>query len=105
MMKRKIKMQLVNLLNDQFHYCRCRLTILVSICFLQAIFFNRAFSQTEVEPWGNIKGIRIDGQLIEFESSLQVVNKDWSRIMATALERQRPKYKRDGTKQIVDTRI
>ena len=63
------------------------------------------FSQIEIAPWGNIKGIRIDGQLMEFESNLSVVQNDWSHIIATAKERQRPKYARNGKEQIVTTNI
>ena len=63
------------------------------------------YGQAEVAPWGNITGIRIGGQLIGFESSLRVVEKDWSKIKATGKERQRPKYIRDGNKQVVTTKI
>ena len=53
--------------------------------------FQPLFSQTEVEPWGNIKEIRIDSQLMEFESNLSVVKKGWSGIEVTGKEKQRPK--------------
>ncbi len=76
-----------------------------TIAILLIFFTTRSFSQTEMEPWGNITGIRVSGQLMEFESSLQVVSNDWQHISATALERQRPKYTRDSAKQIVSTRI
>ena len=42
---------------------------------------------------------------MEFEISLRVVNNGGSKIEATALERQRPKYRRDGKAQIVTTNI
>jgi len=45
-------------------------------------------AQTEVMAWSNITGIRVEGQLMEFESSLRVVDKDWQHINATARERQ-----------------
>lgn len=63
------------------------------------------FSQTEMQPWGNITGIRVDGQLMEFETSLQVVSKDWQHVNATALERQKPKYTRYKDQQTVTTKI
>lgn len=69
------------------------------------IVFQPVFGQTEVEPWGNLKGIRIDGQLMEFESNLSVVRKDWSAIQATGKEKQRPKYIRKGNQQIITTNI
>jgi hypothetical protein len=67
--------------------------------------FLSLFSQTEVEPWGNITGIRIDGQLMEFESNISVVQNDWSRIHATGKEKQRPKYSRKGNEQIISSNI
>jgi hypothetical protein len=69
------------------------------------LFTQNVFAQTEVEPWGNITGIRVDGQLMEFETSLQVINNDWSQVRATAQERQQPKFIRDGNKQTITTRI
>jgi len=42
---------------------------------------------------------------MQFESSLRVVEKDWHSINATARERQRPKYDREGLTQTVLTSI
>ena len=53
--------------------------------------------------WGNITGIRVEGQLMEFESSLRVVEKGWMHYSATGKEKQQPKYDRDGLKQIITT--
>jgi hypothetical protein len=75
------------------------------ICIIFSIPVSAVYGQVEMAPWGNITGIRIDGQLIGFESSLRLVENDWSKINATAKERQRPKYIRDGNKQIVTTKI
>ena len=63
------------------------------------------FCQTEVEPWGNITGIRVDGQLMEFETNVSIVKKNEAGIEATAKEKQRPKYTREGDKQIISTKI
>ena len=61
-------------------------------------------AQTEVMAWGNLTGIRVEGQLMEFETSLQVVGKDWSNTSATGKEKQsRPGYHREGTTQTVTT--
>jgi hypothetical protein len=66
-------------------------------------FVNEARCQAEVEPWGNITGIRKHGQLFEFESSFKVIKgKD---IVSTGKERQRPHYKHDGNNQVVTTNI
>ena len=69
------------------------------------LFSQSAKGQVEVEPWGNITGIRVEGQLMEFESTLNVVGNNWSNIQATAKERQRPLYSREGNKQIITTQI
>jgi hypothetical protein len=79
---------------------------LCAILFISFNFFTQnLFPQTEVEPWGNITGIRVDGQLMEFETSLQVINNNWSQIRATAQERQQPKFIREGNKQTITTNI
>ncbi|HMC86100.1 MAG TPA: hypothetical protein VKI61_11270 [Chitinophagaceae bacterium] len=78
----------------------------ISIALLSFIIMGeRLHSQTEAEPWGNITGIRIDGQLMEFESNISLVQKDWSRITATAKEKQRPKYHRKGNVQIINSNL
>lgn len=63
------------------------------------------FSQTEVEPWGNITGIRVNGQLMEFETNISIVKKNGAGIETTAKEKQRPKYTREGDNQIILTNI
>lgn len=72
---------------------------------LFTISAKKTIAQAEVAPWGNITGIRISGQLMKFESSLRLVENDWSTIKATAMERQMPKYMRDGNRQIITTKI
>jgi hypothetical protein len=79
-----------------------------SIIFLSFIFlFNasKTFGQAELEPWGNLSGIRVDGELMNIESNLSVVKNDWANIVPTAKEAQRPKYSRNGKQQIVTTNI
>jgi hypothetical protein len=63
------------------------------------------FGQTELEPWGNIIAIRVDGQPMRFESSLRIAGKDWSDIRTTGREKQKPKYTREGNRQTVTTAI
>jgi O-glycosyl hydrolase len=64
-----------------------------------------AVAQTEVMAWGNMTGIRIDGLLIDFESSVRVVEPNWKDMDYTGRERQRPRYTRDGEKQTVKSKI
>ncbi|WP_158826140.1 hypothetical protein [Mucilaginibacter lacusdianchii] len=75
--------------------------ILISIL----LYTNNAFSQIEVKPWGNITGIRRNGQLFEFETSIQLVKNDGIQVLATARERQRPQYHRNGNKQVIETNL
>jgi hypothetical protein len=78
------------------------------IRLLSAIFFlsfTDLHTQPEMMAWGNITGIRVEGQLMEFESSLRVVARDWLWIDATGKERQQPRFSRDGETQKVQTGI
>jgi hypothetical protein len=67
--------------------------------------FSSAFCQAELEPWGNLAGIRVDGQLLKTETNLSVVKNDWATIKSTGKERQRPHYQRNANQQIVTTNI
>lgn len=76
----------------------------ITIVFFLIVFLP-VFSQTEVEPWGNVTGIRVEGQLMEFETNISVIQKGGATINATGKEKQRPKYTREGDKQIISTNI
>lgn len=81
-------------------------SLLVALWILVVGFIGRqAAAQPEVEAWGNLTGIRVDGHLMEFETSLRVVAADWSTFSATGKERQRPGYERRGDEQHISTRI
>lgn len=51
--------------------------------------------------WGNLNGIRVAGELMEFKTSVRVVHADWSKFSETAKERQsqRQRYSRNGNVQ------
>lgn len=68
-------------------------------------FIATALCQPEVMGWGNMTGIRVDGQLMEFETSLCVVEPDWSASTCTIKERQRSKYERNGKIQTVEIQL
>ncbi|MDR3340510.1 MAG: hypothetical protein LBT25_10555 [Candidatus Symbiothrix sp.] len=76
--------------------------LFVALFVLAATF--SASAQPEVMAWGNMTGIRIDGQLIDFESFLAVSEKD-GKTEFTGMERQSPLFTRDGLKQTVTTAI
>ncbi|WP_143436665.1 glycoside hydrolase [Hymenobacter crusticola] len=65
---------------------------------------QKAAAQVELAPWGNLTGIRTDGQLLEVETSLRLVKTD-GHVTETGKERQRPKYTREGTRQLVTTQL
>src|SRR5260370_25155393 len=71
---------------------------------MMTLFVNNGYRQAEVERWGNITGIRKQGQLFEFESSLKVKYTN-GHIASTAKERQQPHYKRNGEEQIITSNI
>ncbi|WP_091372477.1 glycoside hydrolase [Mucilaginibacter mallensis] len=75
------------------------------LLFISLFFVKVVNAQSELAPWGNIMGIRQQGQLFDFQTSLNVVAKGGSNTSSTAKEAQRPHYVRDGNKQIVTTNI
>ncbi len=79
-----------------------RFIVLFTILIITASITG-AFCQAEVEPWGNITGIRKHGQLFEFESAIKVIN--GQRFQSTGKERQRPHFKRNGDEQIVTSNL
>ncbi len=89
----------INCYSHNKHRCKSPLIFLIVLVTL----VNNAYSQAEVEPWGNITGIRKHGQLFDFESSIKVVI--GNRTISTGKERQRPHYKRNGDEQLVTTNI
>lgn len=54
-------------------------------------------------PWGNLNGIRISGQLMRFSTSLNLVEKNWNKVISTGKELQHPQYQRQGKEQQVTT--
>lgn len=80
--------------------------LLLLIATFLVVSEQKSVAQAELQAWGNMSGIRIDGQLFKFETSVQVIKNNWKNISYTGKEKQRrPIYKREGTTQIVTTRI
>ncbi len=63
------------------------------------------FAQSEFKPWGNLDGIRVKGQLMDFNTRLVVVGNSWSKISFTGKELQKPKYTRNDGVYTVNTWI
>lgn len=64
-----------------------------------------AAAQPETMAWGNLTGIRIDGHLMELNSSMCVVQPDWSAVSRTGRERQTNTYSRKGKVETVTIRM
>ncbi len=75
---------------------------LMSWCLLA---FTSLAGQPEVAPWSNIRGIRLDGELMELNSTLGLVGNDWSDIRKTAKERAGYSYQRNGNIQFTPIRL
>jgi len=82
------------------HFLKNGVTFLLLLVAFQALH-----GQTEMEPWGNITGIRIDGQLMEFETGVTLLHGSWSSVTATGKEKQHPKYSREKGAQVVVTNL
>jgi hypothetical protein len=78
----------------------------VLICLLFSAFLpGYDFAQAELQAWGNLTGIRVEGQLMKFESSLRIIGRPGSVITVTGKEQQSPRYSRDSATQTVITHL
>ncbi|MFM9950943.1 MAG: hypothetical protein ACKV1O_23615 [Saprospiraceae bacterium] len=68
--------------------------ILCSIALFGLLAHPTLSAQTEVQAWGNITGMRSNGRLMRFESSLRLVKDDWRKEQATGRERNWTTYRR-----------
>ncbi|MGA9118903.1 MAG: hypothetical protein WB699_06015 [Bacteroidota bacterium] len=64
-----------------------------------------SFAQAELTAWGNLSGIRVDGQLLKVPTRLCLIGPSMADVSATVKEKQRSIYTRDGKRQIVTTEI
>src|SRR5580693_2047884 len=75
----------------------------IFFCFIFSAGIEKSYGETEFQAWGNITGIRVQGELIEFETSLRVVGNKWSSITTTGKEAQSPKFNRNnfGSQEVI----
>lgn len=74
--------------------------------FLCASAFNhRAFGQASCMAWGNLTGMRVEGHLFKFETSLCLIGEGLWQVSHTAKEQQRPRYSLNGKEQTVYTTL
>jgi hypothetical protein len=60
-----------------------------------------AAAQVELEQWGNVRGLRVEGHLFPFETSLALAREDGSLAARTAHYANRSAYTREGARQRV----
>ncbi|MFW5700023.1 MAG: hypothetical protein ACOCXS_03865 [Bacteroidota bacterium] len=94
----------VNTANTTQHLCYA---LPVFIIFIMLLMGSAASlkAQPVLMAWGNMNGIRVEGQIMEFETSMQTVAGNWESIRATGKERQRSDYNREGETQTVTLSI
>lgn len=70
--------------------------------FLLFIIINPSptMAQAEFTTWGNMTGIRVDNQLMEFNSSLVLMRSDWDNAWVTRKEGQSIDFTRDNDSKI-----
>lgn len=76
--------------------------IVMLLCIFHAA---SAYAAADVAPWGNLRGMRVDGTLMGFDTELAVVDRNWSSIAHTEKGKQQPTFFRDGEHRIVTTQV
>jgi len=62
-------------------------------------------AQTEIYPWGNMRGIRLDGELRAWETAIEADLSDGTSTLRTDHYQVEPDFKRDGDQQTVRTKL
>ncbi|MGI4871861.1 MAG: hypothetical protein ACRYFX_11885 [Janthinobacterium lividum] len=88
-----------------FHFSHKLVKHLAGSLLILATATPAAHAQAEITPWGNLTGLRVQGQLLEAETSLRLVRPNWAGIVATRHEAQRPHYTRQGAEQLITTQL
>src|SRR5208283_4689602 len=70
------------------HFAMRRLTVCFSALLFVCLCSNRVAAQAEVTGWGNLRGIRVGGQLVAFTTEVGIYNPDFSQ--ATMSQREGP---------------
>lgn len=98
----------MNLLQSLLHFASNKKqslkTVLIGILLLSNMSVD-VLAQPETMAWGNIIGYRIKGELIKFETSLQIAKKDWGDFVSTEKEKQRPHFSRDGKSVTITSQL
>src|SRR5450631_191372 len=76
----------------------------IGVCLLTG-FAGTAHAQPEVMAWGNLTGIRVDGYLLELNTSICVAQPDGVGVFRTGRERQTNAYSRAGKIETVKVQM
>ena len=66
---------------------------------------DKLYAQAELTAWGNLNGIRVEGHLMNFKTSMCLVGPSIAEVTETAKEKQHPIYTRKGDKQFVTSEL
>lgn len=77
----------------------------VIVFLFSGVGINDLFAQAELTAWGNLSGIRIEGQLMKFTTSMCLIGPSMADVTGSAKEKQRPMYTRKGDRQFVTTEL
>ena len=66
---------------------------------------QRVSAQAVVAAWGNVDGIRVEGEVVPFETSLCLADSAGTVRVRTAKERQTPRFERRGATRTIRTRL
>ncbi len=75
------------------------------VLLIIAACWTNTFSQAELTPWGNLSGIRIDGQLMKVPTSMCLIGPSMADVTVSGKEKQRPSYTRTDGRQVVTTEL
>ena len=82
-----------------------RATYLLLSAAVSIALADRADAQAVVAAWGNIEGMRVDGEVFPFEISFCTLNDTGIVSARTAKEKQQPRFLRAGNVRTVITRL
>lgn len=82
---------------------RCNVIVVIGLFAAAAAgsFSHEVYGQTESTQWGNIRGIRVEGQMIRFSSSIRIVSPDWTAIARSANPQRGLSFARSGNRQTI----
>jgi len=87
------------------HEARDVLLAAATLVLLVVLCASTSYAQAELTAWGNLNGMRIDGQLMKVPTSMCLIGSSMADVTASVKEKQRPRYTREGATQTVTTEL